>query len=49
MRRTVNIVSVDPYKKTISFLGPENRLREVSVDTPELKHYLKELKDGDTA
>lgn len=48
VRRTVNIVSVDPYKKTISFLGPENRLREVSVDTPDLEHYLKELKDGDT-
>jgi len=29
-------------------MGPENRLGEVSVDTPDLKHYLDELKDGDT-
>ena len=48
VRRTVKIITVDPYKKTISFMGPENRLREVSVDTPDLKRYLDELKDGDT-
>jgi len=48
LRRTVKIITVDPYKKTISFMGPENRLREVSVDAPNLKHYLDELKDGDT-
>jgi hypothetical protein len=48
VRRTVEIISVDPYKKTISFRGPEMRLREVYVDTPKLRHYLDELKDGDT-
>jgi len=48
VRRTVKIITVDPYKKTISFLGPENKLREVSVDTPDLRHYLDDLKDGDT-
>jgi endonuclease YncB( thermonuclease family) len=47
VRRTVEIISVDPYKKTITFMGPEKRVREVSVDTPKLSHYLDELKDGD--
>ena len=48
VRATIQIITVDPYKKTISFRGPDNRLREVSVDTPDLKHYLDEIKDGDT-
>ena len=48
VRATIQIITVDPYKKTISFRGPDNRLREVSMDTPDLKHYLDEIKDGDT-
>lgn len=48
MRSIVQILSVDPYKKTIAFRDPEGRYREVSVKSPELKHYLDELKEGDT-
>ncbi len=48
VRKTVKILSVDPYKKAISFRDADNRWREVSMDRPELEHYLKELKDGDT-
>jgi len=47
-RATVKILSVDPYKKVISFYDKEGRYREVSMDEPRLEHYLKELKDGDT-
>jgi hypothetical protein len=48
VRATIEVITVDPYKKTISFRGPDGRLREVSMDTPDLKHYLDEIKDGDT-
>jgi hypothetical protein len=47
VRKTVKIISVDPYKKAISFRD-ESGWREVSMDRPELEHYLDELKDGDT-
>jgi hypothetical protein len=47
-RKTVKILSVDPYKKAISFRGEDGRYREVSMDAPHLERYLKELKDGDT-
>ncbi|MEJ2310364.1 MAG: hypothetical protein P8Z31_08980 [Gammaproteobacteria bacterium] len=47
VRKTVKILSVDPYKKAISFRD-ESGWREVSMDRPELEPYLKELKDGDT-
>jgi len=47
-RKTVKILSVDPYKKAISFRGEDGRYREVSMDAPHLEHYLKEIKDGDT-
>jgi len=46
-RKTVKILSVDPYKKAISFRGPDGRFREVSMDEPRLEHYLTEIKDGD--
>jgi hypothetical protein len=49
VRKTVKILSVDPYKKAISFRDADGRWREVSMDRPDLEHYLKELKDGDTA
>lgn len=44
----VEILVVDPYKKTIAFRDPEGNFREVSVDSPELRHFLDELKEGDT-
>ena len=47
VRKTVKIISVDPYKKAISFRD-ESGWREVSMNRPELEHYLEELKDGDT-
>lgn len=47
VRKTVKIISVDPYKKAISFRD-ESGWREVSMNRPELEPYLKELKDGDT-
>ncbi|MEJ2316656.1 MAG: hypothetical protein P8Y83_06830 [Gammaproteobacteria bacterium] len=47
VRKTVKIISVDPYKKAISFRD-DSGWREVSMDRPELEHYLEELKDGDT-
>jgi Cu/Ag efflux protein CusF len=47
-RRTVKIASVDPIKKAISFYGADGRWREVSMDRPDLEHYLSEIKDGDT-
>jgi translation elongation factor P/translation initiation factor 5A len=45
--RTVKIVEVDPYKKTISFTSPDKGYRTVSVKDSHLEHYLKELKEGD--
>ena len=47
-RKTVKIASVDPIKKAISFYGTDGRWREVSMDRPDLEHYLDEIKDGDT-
>jgi hypothetical protein len=47
-RKTVKILSVDPYKKAISFRDADGRWREVSVAEPRLEHYLTDLKDGDT-
>jgi len=47
-RKTVKIASVDPIKKAISFYDENGRWREVSMDRPDLEHYLTELKDGDT-
>jgi hypothetical protein len=47
-RKTVKIASVDPIKKAISFYDDDGRWREVSMDRPDLEHYLEEIKDGDT-
>ena len=44
---TVEIMEVDPYKKTISFRSPDKGYRTVSVKDSHLEHYLKELKKGD--
>jgi len=46
--RRVEVVFVDPYQKYISFLSPDRGLRKISLkDTPDLQHYLHELKKGD--
>jgi hypothetical protein len=44
---TVEIMEVDPYKKTISFRSPDKGYRTVTVKDSHLEHYLKELKKGD--
>jgi hypothetical protein len=44
---TVEILSIDKYKKAISFRDVDGRWREVSMDKPELQHYLTDLKEGD--
>jgi hypothetical protein len=46
--RTVEVMFVDPYQKYITFLSPDRGLRKISLkDTPQLQHYLNELKKGD--
>jgi len=45
--KTVEILSVDRYKKAISFRDADGRWREVSMGKPELQHYLTDLKEGD--
>ena len=46
--KTVKITSIDPYKKSIAFRDDQGRIREIWVDKPELEHYLKDLKEGET-
>ncbi len=46
--RTGVIVDVDPFKKTVSFRGADNRVREMALGGTDLEHYLTELKKGDT-
>jgi hypothetical protein len=46
--RTAEVVFVDPIQKFISFRSPDRGLRKISLkDTPDLQHYLHELKKGD--
>lgn len=46
--RRVEVVFVDPIQQFISFRSPDRGLRKISLkDTPDLQHYLKELKKGD--
>ena len=48
VKRTVEVVFVDPYQKFISFRGPDIGLRKVTLQNrPDLQHYLDELKKGD--
>jgi len=48
VKRTVEVMFVDPYQKYITFLSPDRGLRKISLkDTPQLQHYLNELKKGD--
>jgi hypothetical protein len=46
--RTAEIVDVDPFKKTVSFRGADNRVREMALGGTDLEHYLTKLKKGDT-
>ena len=42
------VVFVDPIQQFISFRSPDRGLRKISLkDSPDLQHYLKELKKGD--
>jgi hypothetical protein len=48
LKRTVEVVFVDPYQKFITFMSPDRGLRKISLkDSPDLQHYLTELKKGD--
>ena len=48
VKRKVEVVFVDPYQKFISFRSPDRGLRKISLkESPDLQHYLQELKKGD--
>ena len=48
MKRRAEVVFVDPYQKYIKFRSPDRGLRKISLkESPELQHYLQELKKGD--
>jgi hypothetical protein len=48
MTRRVEVVFVDPIQKYISVRDPDRGLRKVSLkESPDLQHYLNELKKGD--
>ncbi|MGB5179555.1 MAG: hypothetical protein WBP44_12600 [Gammaproteobacteria bacterium] len=48
MTRRAEVVFVDPYQKFISFRSPDRGLRKISLkESPDLQHYLHELKKGD--
>lgn len=48
VKRRAEVVFVDPYQKFISFRSPDRGLRKISLkDSPDLQHYLQELKKGD--
>jgi hypothetical protein len=46
--KTVVVLDVDPFKKTVSFRGADDRVREMALGGTDLEHYLKEVKKGDT-
>jgi len=48
VKRRAEVVFVDPYQKYIKFRSPDRGLRTISLkESPELQHYLQELKKGD--
>jgi len=48
VRRRAEVMFVDPFQKFITFLSPERGLRKISLEhSPDLQHYLTELKKGD--
>lgn len=46
--KTAVVLDVDQFKKTVSFWGADNRVREVALGGTDLEHYLHEVKKGDT-
>ncbi|MGD8275609.1 MAG: hypothetical protein PVJ30_06590 [Thiohalocapsa sp.] len=47
VRQTVEVLSVDEFKKAIAFWDMDGRYQEVSVDAPDLTHWLDDMKQGD--
>ena len=48
VKRTAEILFVDPIQKFIRFVSPDTGIRTVTLEhRPDLQHYLKELKKGD--
>jgi hypothetical protein len=48
MTRRVEVVFVDPIQKFVSVRSPDRGLRKISLkESPDLQHYLTELKEGD--
>jgi hypothetical protein len=48
VKRTGEILFVDPYQKFIRFRSPDTGIRTVTLENrPDLQHYLDELKKGD--
>jgi hypothetical protein len=48
VKRRAEVKFVDPIQKFITFRSPDRGLRKISLEnSPELQHYLKELKKGD--
>lgn len=45
--RTGKIVSVDKFKKTITFIGADNKVHEMALGGTEHEHFLVELKKDD--
>jgi hypothetical protein len=45
--RTGKVVSVDKFKKTVTFIGADNRVHEMALGGTDLEHYLDELKKDD--
>ncbi len=45
--RTGKVISVDKFKKTVTFIGADNKVREMALGGTDLEHYLNELKKDD--
>jgi hypothetical protein len=45
--RTGKIVSVDKFKKTVTFIGADNKVHEMALGGTEHEHFLGELKKDD--
>jgi hypothetical protein len=45
--RTGKVISVDKFKKTVTFIGADNKVHEMALGGTDLEHYLNELKKDD--
>ena len=45
---TVTITSVDTKSNLVNFSGPDGLVRSITVETPQAKEFIKQLKPGDT-